>query len=164
MGNGINSSASTARRITQTAITLVYALLSMPSKGLSGISRMELIGPDDAVDAVAITVFVICRPADPESCDLRQHLGAVVDQVRQVPRDLIELPDVIGDRDADMVRAMAGIGIPAPGTGIQMQFRAFLAAIAAGLPRKHRAGVTRRAWRRGGPPLTVDTDSAAATG
>ena len=103
---------------------------------------MKLVGPDDAVDAVAITLFVVCRPADPESGDLRQHLGAVVDQVRQVPGDLVELPDVVGDGDADVVRAMTGIGIPPAGTRIQMQFRALLAAVAAGLPREHRAGVT----------------------
>ena len=136
----------------------------MPSYGRVGIAGVELVGPDDAPDAVAVALFVVGGPADPEPGDLGQHLGAVVDQVGQVAGDLVELPHVVGDGDTDVVRAGAGIRIPAAAARIEVQPLAFLAAVAAGLPGEHRAGVAGRARRRGGPPAAAGSGSAAATG
>ena len=84
---------------------------------------MELVGANDAVDVIAIVFVVVCS-ADPEPGNLREHLGAVVDQVRQVPGDLVVLPDVVGDGDTDVMCAVAGIGVPPAGSRIQMQLRA----------------------------------------
>ena len=105
---------------------------------------MEFIGPDDASDAVAIAFLVVGGPTHPEARDLGQHLRAVVDQVGEIPGDLIELPGAIGDGDADVVRASARVGIPPAAARIEVQALAFLASIAAGLPREHRTGVARR--------------------
>ena len=70
---------------------------------------------------IAIVFLVVCRSADPEPCNLGQHLGAVVDQVRQVAGDLVELPGVVGDGDTDVMRAVAGIGVPPAASRIEMQ-------------------------------------------
>ena len=110
---------------------------------------MEFIGPDDAADAVPIALFVVGGPADKEACDLRQHLRAVVDQIREIPGDLVELPRVVRDGDADVLCASAGVGIPPTAARIEVQQLAFLTPVAAGLPREHRTGV---AGRRGGVP------------
>ncbi len=147
-----------ARMITQTAITLVYALLSMPSYGAVGIAGVELVGPDDAPDAEALSVLVVGGQADEEARDLGQHLRAVVDQVGEVAGDLVELPRAVGDGDADVVRACAGVGVPAAAARIEVQPLAFLASVAAGLPGIHRARVAGRRGRLTGfrqAPVTV---------
>src|SRR6185369_9641677 len=101
-------------------------------------------GPDDAPDAEAAAIFVVGGLADEEAGDLRQHLRAVVDQVREVAGDLIELPRAVGDGDADVVSPRAGVRVPVATARIQVQPLAFLASVAAGLPREHRTRVARR--------------------
>ena len=111
------------------------------------IAGVELVGPDDALDAEAFVSVVVAGQADQEARDLGEHLRAVVDQVGQVPGDLIELPRVVGDGDTDVVRPGTGVRIPATAARIEMQPLAFLASVAAGLPGKHRARMARRAGR-----------------
>src|SRR6478672_13782313 len=110
---------------------------------------MELVGANDAVDVIAIVLLVVRRSAGPEPGDFGQHLGAVVDQVREVPGDLVVLPDVVGDGDTDVMCAVAGIGVPPAGSRIQMQLRDFPHArrcrIATGTSHLR----SRRAWPRG---------------
>ena len=114
-----------------------------------GIAGVELVGPDDALDAEAVALFVVGGQADEEACDLGDQLRAVVDQVGEVAGDLVERPRTVGDGDADVVRAGAGVGIPVAAARIEVQPLTFLAAVAAGLPGKHRA---RMAGRAGGVP------------
>ena len=48
-------------------------------------------------------LFVVAGPAHEEACDLRKHLRAIVDQVSEIPGDLVERPRTVGDGDTDVV-------------------------------------------------------------
>jgi len=79
----------------------------------------------------------------PETGDLDQHLGAVVDEKLAVAGHLVVLPRVVRDGEADMMCARAGIRIPPSGLRIEVEFLADLASVAARLPGIHRAEIAR---------------------
>ena len=114
------------------------------------ISGVELVGPDHTSDDVAPEFLVELRSTHPESGDLGEHLGAVGDEVVKIAGHQVVLPDVVGNRDPDVMCPGAGIRIPPTGVGIEVQLLAFLPAVAARLPWEHRArisGVTSRLSR-----------------
>ncbi len=131
---------------------------------LAGVARMELVGADDSPDRVAAAVVVKVGQAHPETCDLDQHLGSVVDEKLAITGHLIVLPRVVRDGEADMMCPRTGIRIPPAGLRIQVKFLAHFAPVTARLPGIHRAEVARPAGPRAGPREAADTDKAAATG
>ena len=103
------------------------------------VAGVELVGADDAPDDVAAVGVVVLGEAHPEPRNLDEHLAAAVGEEIAVGGGLVVLPDVVGDREADVVRTGAGIRVPPSRVRVQVQAGALLAPVAAGLPREHRA-------------------------
>ena len=103
---------------------------------------MELVGPDHATDRVPAARLVEAGETGVVAGDLDEHLGAGIDEELEIAGHLVVLPDVVGDRDADVDLTATGVGIPASGVRIQVQLLAFLTAVTPRLPREHRALVS----------------------
>ena len=109
---------------------------------------VELVGAHDAMDLVAVALGVVVRDRAPEAGDLEHHLGAVVAQEVEVVGRLVVVPDVVEDRRVDVALAVAEVRVPVPRQRVEVDDLRLLAAVAAALPREHRARVARRACRR----------------
>ncbi len=114
----------------------------MPVQVGPRIRGMVLVRTHDAPDIVAAIDLVVGGDARPEARDFDQNLGAVEVHELVVFGDLVVMPDVVGDGGIDMTLAIREIGNPAPRTWIEVQFLAFLTAVAAALPGKCGALVT----------------------
>src|SRR5208337_390528 len=112
-----------------------------PRRFPAGNARVIFIRPDDAEDFVAIEAFVVSRDAGPELRDFQEHLRAGKVEKVAVARHFGILPDVIGNGRVDVALEQRFIGNPPARSRVEMHDLTFLAAIAAALPRKHRAAI-----------------------
>ena len=76
--------------------------------GPVGVAVVELVGPHDAAQVVPVGGGVVLGQVDPEPGDLHEEFGAVVGEERVVGGDLVVLPHLVRDGQADVVLA-AGV-------------------------------------------------------
>ena len=100
---------------------------------------VELVRAHHAVDLIALALGIEVRDRCPEAGDLEHHLRAIVAQERLVMRGLEVVPDVVEDRRVDVPLVMAEVRLPAARNGVEMDALGLLGALAAALPREHRA-------------------------
>src|ERR1700739_1332733 len=120
---------------------------------------MELIGANDSAYRVAAAAVVKVGQAHPETCDLDQHFGTVVDEILAVPGHLVVLPRVVRDSETDVMRARTGIRVPPAGLWIEVQLLTHLTPVAARLPGIHRAEIARPSRGKSGlgkAPITIE--------
>ena len=113
---------------------------------------MELVGAHHAVDLVALALGVEVRDGRPEPRDLQHHLRAVAFDERVVAGGLEVAPDVEEDRGVDVPLVAAEIRLPAARQRVEVDALGLLAALAAALPREHRAPEPGLPGRRPGLP------------
>src|SRR5690606_29549643 len=104
-------------------------------------SVVIFVGAHDSGDVEATGFGIFGGEAGEEAGDFEKHFCAVKDEELAVGGGLPVLPDVVGDGDVDVALAVAVVGNPASGCGIEMDGLGFLAAIAAALPREHGTAV-----------------------
>src|SRR5262249_25084463 len=125
---------------------------------LAGIARMELVRADDASDRVAAAAVIKVGQAHPETCDLDQHLGAIVDEILAVTGHLIVLPHIVSGSETDVMGTRTGIRIPPSGLRIELEFLAHLPPVTARLPGIHCAEIACPARCATGlrkPPISI---------
>ena len=105
----------------------------------SSAPRVELVWAHDAVDLVAVTLAVVMRDRGPEPRDLEHHLGSVLAEKLEVVRDLVVVPDVVEDRRVHVTLVAAEVRVPPSREWVDMHDLRLLFAVAAALPRVHRA-------------------------
>ena len=128
---------------------------------------VELVGTHHAVDLVAVACRVVVRDRGPEPGDLQHQLGAVVAQELQVVSGPIVLPHVVEDRGVDVALVVTEVGIPLARQRVQVHHLGLLGAVAAALPREHRAPeacLPGRRPRLGQPAVAVHQQPAGDLG
>ncbi len=98
---------------------------------------MKLVGAHHAANLIAPALLIVSRDARPEARDFKDQFGAMVLQKFDVVRDLIILPDVIGDGAAYMALQVGIVLYPAFGMRVQIELLGFLLPVASALPGKH---------------------------
>jgi hypothetical protein len=114
-----------------------------------GVAVVVLVGTHHPRDLVPVERVVVRREAGQEPGDLDDHRRRPEAQELDVAGDLVVAPRVVGDGDVDVALEAGVVGQPPPGPGVEMERLRLLPAIAAALPREHRA---RAALPPGRPP------------
>ena len=113
---------------------------------------VELVGPHHPMDLIAIAFGVVMRERGPEAGDLQHHLRPVVEHELGVAGRLVVVPDVVEDRGVHMALVVAEVPLPASRERVEVDDLGLLLAVAAALPRVHRAAVAGRPRRPAGLP------------
>jgi hypothetical protein len=132
-------------------------VVAQPALGRVRILLVELVRAHDAVDLVAVPVRVEAGDRGPEARDLQHHLGAVLAQEVEVLGGLVVAPDVVEDRGVDVPLVVAEVRLPAARQWVEVDDLRLFPAVAAALPRVHRAPVAGLA--RGGPGLAETSEA-----
>ena len=90
--------------------------------------------------------------------------GPVVGHKFQIVGGLVVLPDVVGNGRINMALVVGDIGNPPARAGVEVQYLAFFATVAAALPGEHGPPVARLQKPGSGLHPAADSDTSAATG
>ena len=99
---------------------------------------MELVGAHDAVDIVAVPLFVVVGYRRPEAGDLQHHLGPVVEQELEVVGDLVVAPDVVEDGGVYVPLVVGEVRLPLAGVWVEVDDLCLFLPVGAALPGVHR--------------------------
>ena len=138
-----------------------------PRVGSVGVAGVELVRAHHTPDDVAVPVAIIGGGAREEPGDLEDDLGALQREELAVPGGLVVLPGVAGDRDAHVALQVRRVRQPAARLRVEMQERALLSPVAAGLPwvhGTHVTGLARRSPRGGQAAVAVGLQRPAQLG
>jgi hypothetical protein len=100
---------------------------------------MELVRAHNTANIVTAACFVPLRYAGPEAGDLEHQLGAERVEELGITGGLVVLPNIVGDRRADMALKMRVVLDPIAGSRVKIHDVGFFSPITAALPRVHRA-------------------------
>ena len=122
-------------------------VVAQPALRRPRVLLVELVGSHHPVDLVAVARGVVVRERGPEAGDLEHHLRPVVEHELDVAGRPVVVPDVVEDRRVHVALVVAEVRLPAPGERVEVHDLGLLLAVAAALPRVHRAAVAGRPRR-----------------
>ncbi len=114
-------------------------IVAQPGPRGIGIPVVVFVGTHHTVEVVAIGGAVMAGHGSEQPRHLDDQFGAVLGEPAEIAGALVELPGVVGDSEPYVALPPRVVGHPPRRTRIEQLRRRLLPAVAAALPRKHRA-------------------------